>query len=78
MNRIRLAGIVVAIGGFAVTAGCTVLGAAATATTFVVSTAASAAIGVGRVATTVVGAGFDALTPAPSAPPAVPAAGLKK
>jgi hypothetical protein len=73
------------------TAGCAVVGAAYTATGFVVSTTMDAAIGVGRVATGVASgvanAGARALTPAPTAEPtvataagasAVPAPALKK
>jgi hypothetical protein len=74
MNGIRVAATVVAIGVLALATGCAIVGTAATATSFIVSTTANAAIGVGRVATTVVGAGFDALTSAPSAPPAAAAA----
>ena len=82
MKRIRGACLVLMmIGAVASIAGCAVIGAAATATTFIVSTTADVAIGVGRVATTVVGTGLDALTlsaPRAVATSGVPAPALKK
>jgi len=70
MKRLHRAGTMMAMLAVSVVSGCAVVSVATTAGSLAVgavSTAADVAIGAGRVATRVVGAGIDAVTPAPAA-----------